>query len=207
MYLEQPLQVYLDDLASAKATPGGGSATALSGAIGAALASMVARLTLGKAEYAGVQQEIESLVQRTESLRERFQQLMQEDIDAYGRLSASFKMPRETDVERTARASAIQARLVEAAHVPLEIAERAAELVQHCQRIAEIGNVNILSDVRIAAMLASSAGDGAGWLVRINLRALKDLELVSVLSNRLGTALERISACSQQVTNIIGGRT
>lgn len=207
MYLEQPLQVYLDDLASAKATPGGGSATALSGAMGAALASMVARLTLGKAEYAGVQQEIESIVQRTESLRERFQQLMQEDIDAYGRLSASFKMPRETDAERTARAFAIQARLVEAAHVPLEIAERAAELVQHCQRIAEIGNVNILSDVRIAAMLASSAGDGAGWLVRINLRALKDLELVGVLSNRLGTALERISACSQQVTNIIGGRT
>jgi len=206
MYLEQPLQVYLDDLASARSTPGGGSAVALSGAMGAALASMVARLTLGKAEYAGVQQEIESLVQRTESLRERFQQLVQEDIDAYGRLSASFKMPRETDAERIARSSAIQAQLVEAAHVPLEIAERAAELVQHCQRIAEIGNVNILSDVGIAAMLASSAGDGAGWLVRINLRALKDLELVSVLSNRLGAALERISARSQQVTNIIGGR-
>src|SRR5207247_4504639 len=128
----------LDDLASAKATPGGGSAAALSGAMGAGLASMVARLTLGKAEYAGVQQEIESLVQRTESLRERFQQLMQEDIDAYGRLSASFKMPhdsRASSTERAARTSAIQAQLVEAALVPLEVVERAAELVQLCQRI------------------------------------------------------------------------
>ncbi len=210
MCLEQPLQVYLNDLASARSTPGGGSATALSCAMGAALASMVARLTLGKAEYAGVQQEIESLVQRVESLRERFQQLIQEDIDAYGRLSASFKMPhdsRASDAERAARTSAIQAQLVEASLVPLEIVERAAELMQLCQRISEIGNVNILSDVGIGAMLASSAGTGAGWLVRINLRAMKDLEQASVLSNRLGAALERISACSQQVTNIIGERT
>jgi len=207
MYLDQPLKIYLDDLASAKPTPGGGSATALSCAMGAALASMVARLTLGKAEYAGVQQEIESLVQRVESLRERFQQLIQEDIDAYGRLAASFKMPHDSDAERAARTSAIQAQLVEASLVPLEIVERAAELMQLCQRISEIGNVNILSDVGIGAMLASSAGTGAGWLVRINLRAMKDLEQASVLSDRLGAALERISACSQRVTNIIGERT
>src|SRR5215472_748860 len=196
MYLEQPLKIYLDDLASAKPTPGGGSAVALSGAMGAALASMVARLTLGKAEYANVQQEIESLVQQTESLRERFQQLMQEDIAAYGRLSASFKLPHDSDAERAARTSAIQAQLVEAALVPLEIVERAAELLQLCQRIAEIGNVNILSDVGIGAMLASSAGTSAGWLVRFNLRAMKDPELASALGNRLGAALESISARS-----------
>ena len=206
MYLEQPLQIYLDDLASAKSTPGGGSAAALSGAMGAGLTSMVARLTLGKVEYAGVQQEIEALVQQMEGLRERFQQLVQEDIDAYGRLSASFKMPRETDEERAARTSAIQARLLEAALVPLEIAERSAELLQLCQRIAEIGNANVLSDVGVGAMLASSAGTGAGWMVRTNLRAMKDLALVSVLSVRLGAALERISTCSQQVTDIVGGR-
>ena len=207
MYLDQPLQHYLDDLASAKATPGGGSAAALSGAMGAGLASMVAQLTMGKDEYSDVLKEIEELLQRTENLRLRFQQLIQEDIDAYGRLSASFKMPRDTDAERAARTSAIQAQLVEASLVPLEIVERAAELMQLCQRISEIGNVNILSDVGIGAMLASSAGTGAGWLVRINLRAMKDLEQASVLSDRLGAALERISVCSQQVTNIIGERT
>ncbi len=207
MYLEEPLQVYLDDLASTKPTPGGGSAAALSGAMGAGLASMVVRLTLVKAEYAQVHQEMEELLQRTEGLRERFQQLMQEDIDAYGRLSASFKMPRDTDAEFAARSSAIQARLVEAALVPLEIAERSAELLQYCQRIAEIGNANVLSDVGTGAMLASSAGAGASWVVRANLRAIKDFEIVGVLSDRLGVALERISAYSQQITNIVGGRT
>ncbi len=207
MYLEEPLQVYLDDLASTKPTPGGGSAAALSGAMGAGLASMVVRLTLVKAEYAQVHQEMEELLQRTEGLRERFQQLIQEDIDAYGRLSASFKMPRDTDAEFAARASAIQVRLVEAALVPLEIAERSAELLQYCQRIAEIGNTSVLSDVGTGAMLASSAGAGAGWMVRTNLRAIKDLEVVSALSDRLSVALERISACSLQITNIVGGRT
>src|SRR5437588_3250347 len=91
MYLDKPLHYYLDELASAQSTPGGGSASALSGAMGSALASMVARLTLGKASYADVQPEIETLLQQSEKLRERFQQLMQEDIEAYARLSASFK--------------------------------------------------------------------------------------------------------------------
>jgi len=206
MYLEEPLQHYLEDLASTKAAPGGGSAAALSGAMAAGLASMVARLTLGKSDYINVQQEIEELLQHTEKLRMRFQQLMQEDIDAYGRLSASFKMPHETDEEREARSSAIQARLVEAALVPLEVAERSAELVHFCQRIAEIGNVQVLSDIGVGALLASSAGEGAGWMVRINLRAMKNLELVHVLSDRLNAALKKISASSEQVTSIVEGR-
>ena len=206
MYLDQPLQHYLDDLASSQPTPGGGSASALTGAIAAALASMVARLTLGKEKYAGVQQEIEQLLQQTENLRNRFQQLMQEDIDAYGRLSESFKMPRETSEERTTRSAAIQARLVDAALVPLEIVERAAELVQYCRRIAEIGNASVLGDVATGSMLASSAGAGAAWMVRANLRAMKDIEMVSALGDRLSTALDIITEGSQQVTNIVGER-
>src|SRR5256714_10120342 len=158
MYLDEPLHYYLDELASAKATPGGGSASALTGAMGAALASMVARLTLDKVEYADVQQEIEELIEQTENLRVRFQQLMLEDIDAYGRLSECFKMPRETDEQRAARNAAIQARLLDAARVPLEMVERSAELVRYCQRIAEIGNANVLGDVATGSMLASSSG-------------------------------------------------
>ncbi|HYK84202.1 MAG TPA: cyclodeaminase/cyclohydrolase family protein [Ktedonobacteraceae bacterium] len=206
MYLEQPLQIYLDDLASAKSTPGGGSASAISGAMGAALASMVARLTLGKADYADVQTEIESLLQRTEHLRERFQQLMQADIDAYGKLSATFKLPRTNEGEKKARSKAIQAQLIEAALVPLEMVECAAELAQHCRRIAEIGNANVLSDVATGAMLASSAGTGAAWMVRVNLQAMKDLEMVTVLSDRLGKALDIIATYTQQITSIVGGR-
>lgn len=206
MYLDQPLQVYLDDLASSKATPGGGSAAALTGALGAALVCMVARLTLGKDGYAEVQQEVEELLQRTEGLRVRFQQLMQEDIEAYGRLSDCFKMPRETDEQRAVRSAAIQARLLDAALVPLDMVERSAELLRYCQRIAEIGNATVLGDVAAGSMLASSAGAGAAWMVRANLRAMKDLEQVNVLGDRLSAALDVITEGSRRVTSIVGER-
>jgi len=206
MYTDQPLQDYLHALASENSTPGGGSAAALSGAMGAALASMVCRLTLGKEAYAGVRQEIEELLRRAENLRSRFQQLFQEDIEAYGRLSASYKLPRETSEERTVRGSAIQEQLVAAALVPLEVAERAAELVQCCQRIAEIGNAAVLSDVAIGAILASGAGEGAALLVRFNLRAMKNDELVAGLGKRLSGALALISEGRQRVTTIVGER-
>lgn len=207
MYLEQPLQQYLDDLASANATPGGGSASAISGAMGAALASMVARLTIGKANYADVEEEVTGILQRTERLRERFQQLMQEDIDAYGKLSAAFKLSRDTDEERAARTQAIQEQLAEAALVPLETAECAAELVKCCHRMAEIGNKNVLSDIAVGALLGASAGTGAAWLVRVNVQSLKDAELVDVLSDRLSVALDTITEGNQQVMTIVGSRT
>ncbi len=206
MYIDEKLQRYLDDLASARPTPGGGSTAALSGAMGAALASMVCRLTIGKDAYAGVQQEIEELLKQTEHLRLRFQQLMQEDIETYGRLSACYKLPRETSEERAARTAAIQKQLVEAALVPLEVVERAADLAQCCQRIADIGNATVLSDVATGAILASGAGEGAALMVRINLRAMKNDELVAELEERLSRALTVIAEGVHGVIKIVGGR-
>ena len=206
MDMDQSVQHYLDDLASSQPTPGGGSASALSGAMGAALASMVCRLTLGKEAYAGVQQEIEELLRQTENLRLRFQQLMQEDMEAFGRLSASYKLPRETSEERAARSGAIQEQLVRATLVPLETAEQAAELIQRCQRIAEIGNATILSDVATGAILASGSGEGAALMVRINLRAMRNDTLVAELGERLSRALTSISEGVQRVSSIVGGK-
>lgn len=206
MYLDRPLQNYLDDLASAQPTPGGGSASALSGAMGAALASMVSRLTLGKPDYADVQTEIETLVQKAEQLRTRFQQLMQDDIDAYGKLSASFKLPRATAEEKAARTKAIQESLATAALVPLTMAESAAELVQHCLRIAQIGNARVLSDIATAAGLAVSAADGASWMVRVNVDSMKDQDLAKSLNDRLQQALQTLSTVSQQVKETVEKR-
>ncbi len=206
MYLDTPLETYLNDLASGQSTPGGGSASALTGALAASLASMVARLTLSKVEYAAVHAEIETILAGTERLRVRFGQLMQEDIDAYGRLSACFKMPRATAEERTARTQAIQARLVEAALVPLEIAESAAQLVVLCQRIAEIGNTNVLSDIATGATLAASAGNAASWMVRTNLHAMKDHARIAQMDVRLTTALNALEAGRQRVIDMIGER-
>ena len=207
MSIDQKLEDYLDDLASTQPTPGGGSAAALSGAMGAALASMVCRLTLGKEAYTSVQHEIEELLRRTEHLRLHFQRLMEEDIEAYGRLSASYKLPHETSEEQAARSTTIQERLVGAALVPLEVAERAAELIQCCQRIAEIGNASVLSDVAAAAILTYGAAESAALLVRINLRSMKNDKLVADLGERLSRALVMISEGRLRVMAIVGSRT
>ncbi len=207
MYIDQPLQTYLDDLASSSSTPGGGSAAAVSGAMAAALACMVCQLTLGKEKYADVQDEITSLLNRAEEQRQRFQQLMAEDIAAYGKLAACFKMPRASEEERQARATAIQQNLVEAALVPLEISERAVAVADICERVAEIGNVNILSDIAASAMLAASAGTAAAWMVRVNLKSLKDGRTIESLSLRLSKALDQITSRCQRVTSLVGERT
>ncbi|HEX4202856.1 MAG TPA: cyclodeaminase/cyclohydrolase family protein [Ktedonobacteraceae bacterium] len=206
MYIEEPLQTYLDDLASSNPTPGGGSTAALSGAMGAALVCMVARLTLGKPKYAEVEVEVQAVLEQAEQLRQRFQQLIQADIAAYGNLSACFKMPRASAEEKAARTQALQQRLHEAALVPLEMAERAVTLAQFCQRIAEIGNVNVLSDIATAATLAVGSANGAAWMVRTNVHALKDQALVATLEQRLDTALDGVAALNQQVAKIVGER-
>ncbi len=206
MYIEESIQHYLDDLASARPIPGGGSASALSGAMGAALASMVCRLTLGKAGYEDAQSEIEHIVGQTEHLRARFAALVQEDIAAYGRLVAAYRMSRASDQERGERAAAIQQRLEEAARVPLEVVECAATVTQHCQRIAEIGNSNVLSDILAASALVQASAEGAASMVRINLRSMKDAGLVGELEARLATALQAITQGKSQVTAIVGRR-
>lgn len=206
MYLEKPLQTYLDDLASSQATPGGGAASALTGAMAAGLACMVARLTLGNAKYIDMHPEIETLLHHAEKQRTRFQELMQEDIEAYGRLSACFKMPRDNTEERDVRTKAIQHHLKEAAEVPCEMIACAIEVVECCRRIAKVGNVQVLSDIATASMLASGAGNGASWMVRANMKAMKDQELVSKLNGILTTALDSIATGSQQVIRIVGER-
>lgn len=207
MYIDQPLRTYLDDLASSASTPGGGSAAALSGAMAAALAGMVCRLTLGREKYADVQDEITALLSRAEDQRQRFQLLLTEDISAYSKLAACFKMPRASEEELHARMAAIQQNLVEAALVPLEISERAVVVAGICERVAQIGNVNVLSDIAAAAMLAASAGTAAAWMVRVNLKSLKDARAVETLSLRLSKALDQLTSRCQQVTSLVGERT
>lgn len=206
MYLNKTLQTYLDDLASSRSTPGGGSAAAVSGAMAAALACMVCRLTLGREKYANVQQEIVSLLEEAEEQRQHFQQLMTDDIAAYEQLSLSLKLPRETDEQRQERIDAIQRGLIQAAQVPLEVTERAVAIAKVCERVAEIGNVNVLSDIAAASMLAASAGTAAAWMVRVNLKSLKDIEQLALLSERLSKALEELTGRCQHVTALVGER-
>ena len=174
MYIEGRIVDFLDKLASSSPEPGGGSAAALAAAIGAALVSMVANLTVGKEKYAGVQDKIAELVDASEGVRARLQELIQKDTEVYGVLAAAFKMPRETDSEKAARVEAVQAACKEATMVPYAIAEQCLEVARLSELAAEIGNVNAVSDAGCAVLLAEACAQCAALNVKINLGSIKD---------------------------------
>lgn len=170
---------FLDELASQAPVPGGGSGAALVGALGAALASMVCNLTVGKPRYADVQEDIQALLAQTEALRARLTALIDEDVAVYYRLSSAYKMPKDTEEQKAARTAAIQDILRDATKVPMQIAEACVEVLRLCKPIAEKGNVGAVSDAGVAALLAEAALRSAALNVLINLAAIKDAEFVA----------------------------
>lgn len=174
IYSSEPLQVYLDDAASKKPAPGGGSVSACAGALGAALVGMVCNLTRGREKFADVETEIVTLVEAAEAARARLEQLLQEDTTAYSGVIAAYKMPKETAEEQAARTAAIQAGLIVAADVPLEICRVAVEVCRLAKVAAGIGNPQAVTDAGIGAILGEAAVVGAALNVKINLGSIKD---------------------------------
>jgi formiminotetrahydrofolate cyclodeaminase len=165
---------YLDGLASGESTPGGGSATALAGALGAALGSMVANFTVGKEKYADVEAEVQQALRRTEELRAELTELMEADEEAYGKVTAAYKLPRDTDEEQAARTAAIQEALKGAAEVPLTVARCCFEVLKLSVGLAEKGNAYLVTDAGVSARLADAALHSAWLNVEINLGSIKD---------------------------------
>jgi formiminotetrahydrofolate cyclodeaminase len=174
IYSSEPLQVYLDDAASKKPAPGGGSVSACAGALGAALVGMVCNLTRGREKFADVEAEMTTLVEASEAARRRLEQLLQEDTTAYNGVIAAYKMPKETEEEQAARTAAIQAGLIVAADVPLEICRVAVEVCRLAKVAAGIGNPQAVTDAGIGAILGEAAVVGAALNVTINLGSIKD---------------------------------
>lgn len=173
-YLEESLGFYLDRLASAEPEPGGGSVAALVGALGAALVTMVADLTLGREKFASVQEEMAKLRSRAEELRAELQELVTLDAEAYGAVANAMKLPRENEAQAQERRQVLQEALVGAAKVPLRAAQAALEVARLCPEAAEKGNPNAVSDAGVAVLLADAAAQAAALNVRINLKWIED---------------------------------
>ena len=182
-------------LATRAPVPGGGSAAALAGAMGAALVSMVAELTIGRPDAAEHDAELTEIRDAATAHRSALLDLAEEDADAYAAVVASRRMPKETDLEREERAVAMRTAMRAAADVPLRTAELTAEVVDLARRIAPIGNRNAASDAGVAAQLASAATRGALLNVRINLPYLPPDE---PLRERAGGMLERLAAAATE---------
>ena len=174
IYASEPLQTYLDDAASSKPAPGGGSVSACVGALGAALVGMVCNLTRGREKYAAVEDQIVAVVEKSEAARARLEQLLQDDTTAYNGVIEAYKLPKETDAEKAARKAAVQAGLVVAANVPLEICKVAVEVCRLSKTAAELGNPQAVTDAGIGAILGEAAVVGAALNVRINLGSIED---------------------------------
>jgi formiminotetrahydrofolate cyclodeaminase len=187
---DKPVTNFLDELASNAPAPGGGSVAALSGALGAALVSMVCNLTLGKKGYEAVQGDITELLAQSEALRKELTYLLEADVAAYTDYSVAAKMPRTTDEEKASRTKAMQAALKSATDVPLRIAEAAVKVMDLCMPAAEKGNKWAVSDAGVAVLMAEAALRSAALNVLINLGSLKDQDFVADRRAKLDSLLD-----------------
>lgn len=179
MIIESSVERFLAALASSQATPGGGSAAAVMGAMGAALVSMVCNLTIGKKNYAEVEPEMQAILREAESLRARIAGMVAEDVQAFDQLMAAYGLPKETDADKAARTAAIQDGLKAATDAPLACARACAEVIALTLRVAEKGNRNVISDAGVGALAAQAALRSAALNVYINVPMIKDAEFAS----------------------------
>jgi len=202
MIINEPLQNFLDKLASSAPTPGGGSVAALTGSLGAGLVTMVASLTTGKEKYKDVQPQIDDLLKKSEKVRAELQALIQKDIDVFGSLSQVYAMPKTTDAEKAARTAKMQEVLKAACQVPFEIAEKALETAKLAKVAAEIGNTGAVSDAGVAVLLANCCAQSAALNVKINVNSIKDAAYNQATWTRMQAMLAETAALEKTVMEI-----
>jgi len=201
-YATEALQVYLDDAASKKPAPGGGSVSACVGALGAALVAMVCNLTQGREKFVGVESEIVALVGKAEADRTRLEQLLQDDTTAYNGVIDAYKMPKDTDEEKAARKAAVQAGLIVAADVPLESCRVAVDVCRLSKVAAQLGNPQAITDAGIGAILGEAAVVGAALNVRINLGSIEDCDYTASAGAEIDTIQAEAAALREEVLAI-----
>ncbi len=165
---------FLDRLADGTATPGGGSAAAHAGAMAAALASMVARLTMGKKKYADVRQRVEMIANEADQLRAALTQAVELDAQAFEGVMAARKLSKETESEQRTRTEALERATHKAAEAPLEVCRSVVGVLELLAEVAEIGNVNAVSDAASGAAMARAAFQAAGLNVKVNAGGVAD---------------------------------
>jgi len=194
---------FFNEVASSSPAPGGGSVASAAGALGAALTSMVSRLTVSKKKYKEVHDEISAILGRSEELRKELMDLIVKDKEAFDRVMAAFKLPKDTEEEVKARANQIEDANKGAALVPLKVAEKSLEVLSLVKVVAEKGNVNSISDAGVGALMAKAAMDGAILNVRINISGLQDGNFVKKLAGEYEGYKARGEALVEEVLRIV----
>lgn len=201
-FVDRTLRAFSDDLASAAPVPGGGSASAYAGALGAALAAMVARIATKKNDDEALRDQIAQL----DDLRNDFLRLVDDDSAVYARVAEAMKLPKTNDEEKAARTERIQVSLLAAARVPLELAKTSRRLLDACELGLPKAPDAAVSDIGVGALMAEAALRGAAMNVMINLSSLKDRGQVKALSEDLDRALDGAEAQRKRITDFVESR-
>jgi formiminotetrahydrofolate cyclodeaminase len=192
MYLKKAMKEYLDDLAARKPAPGGGSAAALAASTGAALMCMVANYTAGNPKYKNAEEKIADIRLKLEGFRQRLQDLIDEDVEAYTKLSKGIK-------DCAKDAGKLDELYKEAAGVPFEVCRICADCLNLCSELAVCGNKNLITDTAIAAIMLEGAFFSARFNVYVNLKYVKDLEFIGRLHRYLSPLEEGLPKLKEEI--------
>ncbi|EHM10041.1 methenyl tetrahydrofolate cyclohydrolase [Thermanaerovibrio velox DSM 12556] len=200
---DMTVKSFVEELASDSPAPGGGSVAALCGALGGALATMVARLTVGKEKYKESWDVMEKVISDGLALNKKFLELMEEDTESFNQFMAARKMPKDTDQEKAARAQAIAEASKRTAMVPLATLRSCEALAEIALEAARSGNPNAVTDAGTAALLARAAAKAAAYNVFINLPGIDDQDFVRTCEDSVRTCLDKVAKIGAEVEELL----
>lgn len=203
---DDTVEEFLARVAAPTPTPGGGSVSALAGALSTALSRMVAGLARGKKGYEAVERELAEIEARGTAIQARLEDLVDEDAAAYGAVIAAMRMPKSSDPEKAARVSAMQAAYRKATEIPLETMERCVEALELAEAAAKKGSRGATTDAAVAVLLAESAVRGASLNCAINLAAIRDESFRSQAEEKVERLLKRADEIGHEAMAVVTER-
>lgn len=197
---------FVNVLASKEPVPGGGGASALAGAIGIALGSMVGSLTLGKKKYADVEEDIRALMAKADEIRARMIRLIDRDAEVFEPLAKAYGMPKETPEEQAEKARVMEIVLKDACDVPLEIMRAACDAIEAIAEFAAKGSKLAISDAGCAASVCRASLESAALNVFINTKAMADRERAERINKEANEMLDKYVAKADAIYQDVRGR-
>lgn len=203
MELTKSLKNFIDEISSSSPTPGGGSVSAFCGVLSCSLGLMVCNLTIGKKKYESVQDEVVQIKNRLENFKEKFLEIYDIDSRAFDKVMEAYKLPKETDEEKSRRTFAIESATIEATESPIEVIKTSFDVINDLKRLSEIGNQNSISDTGVAIHLIKTCAEGAMLNVMINTKSLNDRDRAMNLVLDAAQKLIEVEKISNEVLNSI----
>ena len=200
------IEQFLAALASQSATPGGGSAAAIIGAMGAALVSMVCNLTIGKKKYVEVEGDMKDVLAKSEALRVKLIGMIEDDVKAFDAVMGAYGMPKESDADKAKRDQAIQAALKLATDVPMACARAARQVIDIAATASDKGNLNVISDAGVGVLAGYAALRSAALNVFTNARMITDKTFAEAKLKELNELLAGAEGATEQAYGVVKGK-